>query len=133
MKDATFGRAKVIKQGCRYFIALAKTRVSILLEEKILKEALRSLYITLKLNLQIISVSKTDVNNVSWTTIDKFLRELFYNSSTKVIVCDNCATIFETSDRIKIIVKNHLSTIGSHKDNKQRLTKEYVIIISGQL
>jgi len=42
-----------------------------------------------------------------------------------------CAIIFETSDRIKIIVENHVSTIGSHKGNKQRLIKKYVVIISG--
>jgi len=69
----TLGTARIIKQECRYFIVLAKTRVSILLEEKTLKEALRSLYITLKLNLQIISISKTDVDNVSWATVEKFL------------------------------------------------------------
>jgi len=35
-----FGRARVIKQECRYLIALvAKTKVSILLEEKTLKES----------------------------------------------------------------------------------------------
>jgi len=45
IKNATLGKARVIKQGCRYLIALiVKTKVSALLEEKILKEALRSLY-----------------------------------------------------------------------------------------
>jgi len=34
IKDAILGRARVIKQGCRYLIALMKTKVSILLEEK---------------------------------------------------------------------------------------------------
>jgi len=52
IKNATFERARVIKHGCRYLIVLVtKTRVSALLEEKILKEALRLLYnITLELN-----------------------------------------------------------------------------------
>jgi len=65
IKDATLG-ARIIKQGYRYFIALVvKTKVSTLLKEKNLKEAFRSLCITLELNLQIISVSKTDVDNIS--------------------------------------------------------------------
>jgi len=35
IKDATLGRARIIKQGYRYFIALVvKTKVSIFLEEK---------------------------------------------------------------------------------------------------
>jgi len=57
MKDATLGMATVIKQGCRYLIALiAKTKVSILLEKKTLKEALYyiiySIYnVTLELSL----------------------------------------------------------------------------------
>jgi len=34
MKYATLGRARVIKQGCKYFVALiAKTKVSIFLEK----------------------------------------------------------------------------------------------------
>jgi len=101
-------RARVIKQGCKYLIALVvRTRVSTLLKEKTLKKALRSLYnVTLELNLKTISISKTDVDNVSWVTIQKFLRE-FYDSTTKIIVCDNCISIPETSNRIKIIAKNH--------------------------
>jgi len=86
-----FGRARVshktlIKQECRYFIALvAKAKVSILLEEKTLKESLRSLYdVTLELNLQTISknpsISKTDAENVFWTIIEKFLRDYFTTS-----------------------------------------------------
>jgi len=80
IKDAIVGKTRGIKQGCRYLIALVvKTKISTLLEEKTLKEALRSLYdVTLELNLQIISVFKTDVDNVPWATIEKFLRELFY-------------------------------------------------------
>jgi len=63
----TLGKARVIKQGCRYLIALiVKTKVFALLEEKILKKALRSLYdVILELQLQTISISKTDVDNVS--------------------------------------------------------------------
>jgi len=48
---------------------------------------------TLELNLQTISVSKTDMENVSWATLEKFLRELFYDSLTRIIVCDNYVTI----------------------------------------
>jgi len=117
IKDAILGRARVIKQEYRYLIALVvRTRVSILLEEKTLKKALRSLYdITPELSLQTISVSKTDMNNVSWDTIKKFLRELFYDSPTKIIVCDDCVIISETSDRIQIIAKNHALAVGDHK------------------
>jgi len=76
------GERESSKQECRYFIALVvKTKVSILLEEKIVKEAVCSLYdVTLELNLQTIFVSKTDIDNVSWVTIEKFLQELFYAS-----------------------------------------------------
>jgi len=102
------------------------------LEEKTFKETLRSLYdITLELNLQTISVSKTDVDNVSWAIIEKFLRELFYDSSTKIIVCDNYVTIPETSDRIQIIAENHASAIGGHKSITE--TYKRIIIISGQV
>jgi len=70
----TLERVRVIKQGCRYLIALViKTKVSTLLEEETLKEALCSLYVTLELNLQTISVCRTDVDNMSWATIEKFL------------------------------------------------------------
>jgi len=115
---------RVIKQGCRYLIALVivETGVSALLEEKVLKEAFRSLYdVTLELQLQPISISKTDVGNVSWATIKKLLRELFYDSPTKIIVCDNYVTIPKISDRIQIITENHASTIGGHKG----VTKTY--------
>jgi len=67
IRNATLGKARIIKQGCRYLIALiVETKVSVLLEEKILKEAFRSLYdVILELQLQVISISKTDVGNVS--------------------------------------------------------------------
>jgi len=105
IKDAILRRARVIKQEYKYLIALVvRTRVSTLLEEKTLKEALHSLYdVTLELSLQTISVSKIDMNNVSWDTIKKFLRELFYDSPTKIIVCDDCVTISETSEGSKLL------------------------------
>jgi len=92
-KNATLGKARVIKQGYRYFIALiVKIKVSVLLEEKILKKALRSLYdLILESQLQTISISKTDVDNISWAIVEKFLRELFYDSPTKII--DNAITM----------------------------------------
>jgi len=39
------------------------------------------------------SVSKTDVDNVSWVTKEKFLQELFYDFPNKLILCDNYVTI----------------------------------------
>jgi len=51
IKDATLEsqRVRVIKQGCRYLIILvAKTRVSTFLEEKTLKDALRSYDVNLE-------------------------------------------------------------------------------------
>jgi hypothetical protein len=106
IKDATLGRARVIKRGRRYLIALVtKTRASALLEKEILKEALRSLYdVTLELNLRTISLFKTDVDYVSWANVKKFLRELFDDSPTKIIVCDNRVTIPEPSERDKCYV-----------------------------
>jgi len=53
--------------------------------------------------------------------LKKFLRELFYDSSTKIIVCDNPVTIAEPSERDKIITENHASAIGGHKG----ITKTY--------
>jgi hypothetical protein len=121
IKDATLGRTRVIKQESRYLIALVtKTRASTLLE--ILKEALRSLYdVTLELNLRTISISKIDMDYVSWANVRKFLRELFYDSPTKIIVRDNRVIISEPSERNKIITENHVTAIGGHKG----ITKTY--------
>jgi len=48
------------------YIPNSKNQFPLFWEKKTLKEALRSLYdVTLELSLQIISVSKTDVNNVA--------------------------------------------------------------------
>jgi hypothetical protein len=78
IKNATLGRARIIKQGRRYLIALVtKTRAFALLEKEILNEALRSLHdVTLELNLRTISMSKTAVDYVSWVDVKKFLRVL---------------------------------------------------------
>jgi len=62
-----------------------------------------------------------DVDNVFWTTIEKFQSELFYDSATKIIVYNNYITITETSDRNKIIAENHGLSIGGHKS----ITKTY--------
>jgi len=123
IKDATLGRARVIKQGCRYLIVLiAKIKVFTLLEGKTLKKARFAHYMTsLELNLQTISISKMDVDNVFWATIEKFQPELFYDSATKRIVYNNYITIPETSDRNKIIAENHALFITGHKS----ITKTY--------
>jgi len=123
IKNANLGKGRVIKQECRYLIALiVKTKVSVFLKEKILKKVFQSLYdIILELQLQTMTISKTDVNNMSWATIKKFLRELFYDSLTKIIVCDNYMTMSETSDRTQIIAENHASAIEGHKS----ITKIY--------
>jgi hypothetical protein len=85
--DATLGRARVIKQGCRHIIARTKTRASILTERAILKEALRSLYdVTLELNLQTVSISKTDIESMPWAYIKKILQEVFNDTRTRIIV-----------------------------------------------
>jgi len=52
---------------------------------------------------------------VSWATIEKFLRELFYDSPIKIIICDNYMIIPEIPDRIQIIAENHALAIGDHK------------------
>jgi len=123
IKNGIFGKARVIKQGCRYLIALiVETKVSALLEETILKEAFHFLYDVIpELQLQTISISKTDAGNVSRITIEKFLRELFYDSLLKIIECDNYVTIPKIPDRIQIITENHASAIESHKG----ITKTY--------
>jgi len=87
-----------------------------------LKDAFRSLYdITLELNLHTIYISKIDVDLVPSTYIKKILQELFYNSPTKIILCDNPVTIPDPSDRNKIILENYASTIAGHKS----ITKTY--------
>jgi uncharacterized Zn ribbon protein len=115
IKDAKLGRARVIKQGSRYLIILVtKSRAYALLGKETLKEALRSLYdVTLELNLQTISLS--DVDYVSRANVKKFLRELFYDCPTKIFVCDNRVTIPEPSERDKIITEHHASAIQGHK------------------
>jgi len=104
IKNAILGKVRVIKQGYRYLIALViKTKISTLLEEETLKEVLHSLYdVILELQQQTISISKTDMDHVSWATTEKFLQKLFYDFPIKIIVCDNCIakTIPKTSDRI---------------------------------
>jgi len=47
-------------------------------------------------------------------SLQKFLRELFYDSP-KIIVCSNCVTIPETSERNEVIAENYLSVIGGYK------------------
>jgi hypothetical protein len=113
---------RVITQGRQYIIALVTKTRAILTERAILKEALRSLYdVTLELNLQTISISKTDVDSVPWAYIKKILQELFNDSPTRIIVCNNRVTIPKLSDRNKIILENHASAIGGHKG----ITKTY--------
>jgi hypothetical protein len=102
---------------------VTKSRAYALLGKEILKEALRSLYdVTLELNLRTISLS--DVYYVSWANVKKFLRELFYDSPTKIFVCDNSVTIPEPSKRDKIITENHASDIEGHMG----IIKTYKII-----
>jgi hypothetical protein len=55
------------------------------------------------------------VSYVSWANVKKFLRELFFDSPTKILVCDNRVTIPEPSERDKIIIENHASAIEGHK------------------
>jgi len=102
-------RVRIIRLECRYLIALVvKTRFFWR------RKGSTSLTIWHHPRTKFTNVSKTDVNNVSWVTIEKFLRECF-TTSTKIIVCDNYITIPETSDRNKIIAENHASAIGDHK------------------
>jgi hypothetical protein len=63
IKDATLGRAKVIKQRSMYLIALVtKTRASALLEKEILKEAL-STALTLRCHTRVKFTSNIFVQN----------------------------------------------------------------------
>jgi len=50
-----------------------------------------------------------------YANVKKFLRHFFYDSPTKIILCDNRVTIPEPSEGDKIITENHASAVGGHK------------------
>jgi len=61
------------------------------------------------------------VNYVSRVTIKKPLRELFYDSPTKIIARDNRVMVSKISDRYIVIAENHTLVIVSRKG----ITKTY--------
>lgn len=117
IKDATLGRANVSKLGDKHLIALViKDRVSSLTQAELLKEALHSLLdVAIELNLQTISICKGDVDSTSWEVVRKYIRSIFCDSPTKIIVCSNQIVTPDEQDRQRIIVENHSTAIGGHK------------------
>jgi len=68
--------------------------------------------------------------SVSWANVKKFLRELFYDSPTKIIVCDNRVTIPEPPETDKILTENHASLVIRAL---QKHIKESATIMFGQV
>lgn len=123
IKDATVGRARIIKDKGKRIIALAvKTRASELTEARSVTEALRSLYdVATELCLKTISIVKGNVDNVPWKRVREFLGHRFTESTTKIIICRNEVAIPEPADRTRIIREYHASAVGGHKG----VTKTY--------
>lgn len=117
IRNATLGRANVSKLGDKHLIALViKDRVSSLTQTESLKEALHSLLdVSIELNLHSISMSKGDVDSIPWEHIRKYIRNVFSDSPTKIIICSNKIITPNERDRQGIIIENHSTAIGGHK------------------
>lgn len=117
IKDATIGRAKVIKNGKTYLIALIlEGRISIPLQLETLKETVASLYdVTTELQLKTISISKGSVIDIPWDVTRNLIFRGFSDSPTKIIICSNQITTPPEAERHEIIRENHATAIGGHK------------------
>lgn len=117
IKDATVGRAKVLKNKTKRIIALViKTRVSETTESQSVKEAICSLYdVVTELGLRTFSIAKSNVDHVHWNHTLNYIRQRFDCSETKIIVCTNQTQLPEKHARPQIIEENHSSAVGGHK------------------
>ncbi|KAL0128587.1 hypothetical protein PUN28_003742 [Cardiocondyla obscurior] len=69
-----------------------------------------------ELNLQTISIAKTDlVNNVPWSEIKNLLHIIFLNSPTKLIICNGSIKYPPRDLRSSIIGEMHCSPTGGHR------------------
>lgn len=123
LPDVTPLRAKVTSVNKKYLIALpVKSRLTERVRTEDLKEALRSLLdVAIELQLRSISISKTNLDDIHWSTINKYLIDLFSTSSTKLILCHGEVAIPTHDQRNDIIIENHSSALAGHKG----VTKTY--------
>jgi len=79
-----------------------------------LKEVLHSL-LNVTMELELKTVSKGNVNSIPWSVINKYLRKLFTDLTTKIKMYCNQIITLSQSERANIIVENHSTTIKEHK------------------
>jgi len=125
VEDAIAGRAKVTKSSNGYLIALTiDDNISILSQVNTLRDTLHSLLdITMELGLKNISISKSNVNSIPWSVINKYLRKIFIDSTTIMKVCCDRIVTSTQSERTKIITENHSIAIGGHKGVNKTLKR----------
>ncbi|CAK9834649.1 Retrovirus-related Pol polyprotein from transposon 17.6 [Anthophora retusa] len=117
LRDATIGRAKV-EQASKFALIQLPVKESALhsATPEDVAECLRSLYnVAMELRLPTISISRTNLDNVSWEFIRRALLELFISSNTKIIVCTNEVQIPPKDLHPEIIIENHVAAYGGHK------------------
>jgi len=124
IRNATVGRAKVIRDGSRYLVALIiKNSVAEIIEREMVTEAIAALLdVTLELDLRSLSICKGNVDNVPWININNILCDTFRNLNVRIFACTNQITIPLPADRPKILEEYHASMVGGHKG----ITKTYL-------
>lgn len=126
LDDLMLGRAKVIRVGNRFFIALVvKEDSSVTVDKEILRETAASLLdVANELQLETISIARTFLTGIDWPEIKNIFKTKFTASQTKLIICNGEITIPDLIKRQFIIKENHESAIGGHKG----VTKTYMRI-----
>jgi len=86
IRNATVGRAKVIREGSRYLIALIiKNSISETIEREMVTEAIAALLdVTVELDLRSLSICKGNVDNVPWINISNILYDTFRNLNVRI-------------------------------------------------
>jgi len=120
------GEAKAIKHKKRYHITLPiseNEREGPTMTLNRITAVIKDLRNTVdKLNLETISIAKTDfVNNVPWNNIKSLLQLTFVNSTTKLIICNGMIKYPPKDLRSTIISEFHCSPTGGHRG----VTKTY--------
>jgi len=122
----TLGKAKAIKYKKYYHIALPvseEQREGPTMTINQITAAIKDLRdIVNKLNLETLSIAKTDfVNNVPWSNIKSLLQLTFIDSATKLIICNGLTKYPPKDLRSTIIGEMHCSPTGGHRG----VTKTY--------
>lgn len=124
--DLTLGRAKVMRAGSKHYVGLvvAETLHSPI-DKGILKEAIDSLFdVSNELQLETISIAKTYIGNIEWSTIKTLLKSRFTSTFTNIIVCQGVIVTPPPDEWEGIMKENHCSAVGGHKG----VTKTYARI-----